>query len=244
MGKLHTNVAEMKKYFYLSVITLSSLLAFSSARAQFTMSADPSDSMIVTTYNSNTFNNTITNTRSVDSELVNWHVDMGASYLPTGWAASICDNKSCYAFDATFHASKKIASGGTGLWATTIDPTGGGIGTGWIVQDLTDNFGVTSKIWVSMIIKNTTGVSNVVHSDDNVVLFPNPARNELNVIFNESLDIHSVAICNLIGKAVSVFKTSGNSAKLNIDNIPSGIYFIRLMDANNNVVTTRKFTRL
>ena len=71
MGKLHTNVAEMKKYFYLSVITLSSLLAFSSARAQFTMSADPSDSMIVTTYNSNTFNNTITNTRSVDSELVN-----------------------------------------------------------------------------------------------------------------------------------------------------------------------------
>jgi hypothetical protein len=235
---------KMKKYFYLSLITFASLFVGQNAKAQFTLSCDgTNDSMIVVSSNSTPFNCTVTNTHS-DSEIINWHVDMSKSMLPTGWAASCCDNKSCYAFDGTIHASAKIASGSTGVWATTIDPTGGGIGSGWVVQYMADNFGQTTKYWVSMLTKNTTGISTVNHLDDNVVVFPNPARNEVNVIFNENLDIHTVAICNLIGKAVSVFKTTGNSAKLTIDNIPSGIYFIRLMDANNNVVTTRKFTRL
>lgn len=94
---------------------------------------------------------------------------------------------------------------------------------------------------------NTLDINNTLKDNfgnDLVTIYPNPARSELNVIFDSKLDIRTIAVYNLIGKVVSVFKvTSGTSARLDIDNIPSGIYFIRLTDSQGKVAATCKFTR-
>ena len=45
----------------------------------------------------------------------------------------------------------------------------------------------------------------------------------------------------MIGKPVMVYRVTGNSAKLNIESLPSGVYFVRMADAQGKV-TTRKFT--
>jgi hypothetical protein len=82
-----------------------------------------------------------------------------------------------------------------------------------------------------------------VQGKNDVILYPNPASNYLNVIFNPDAGIKNIAIYNLIGRVVSVFRVSGNSAKLDIDNTPSGIYFVRLMTDQGEIIATRKFTR-
>jgi hypothetical protein len=76
-----------------------------------------------------------------------------------------------------------------------------------------------------------------------VSLYPNPANSEVNVVYDEAADIKSIGIYNIIGKLMTVYKVSGKSANLNIENIPAGIYFVRLLNGQGQVVVTRKFTK-
>jgi hypothetical protein len=85
-------------------------------------------------------------------------------------------------------------------------------------------------------------VSVVTKTDDEVSIYPNPARSHVNVVFDAALGVKNIAVYNLIGKLVSIYKVNGNSAKLDIEEIPAGIYFIRLINSQGKIVATRKFT--
>lgn len=234
----------MKPHILSTFICIACLAFVNKSFGQFTLSADASnDTLRNTSSISYTFGNTVTNTH-VDSIYIIWNVDLANTSIPSGWIVSACDNYTCPAWSGNSHNSAKIGPGSTGTWTVDIDPSGGGMGTGWVTEKLADNNAQTNKTSVYILTKSSTGITTVIHSNEDVTLYPNPARNEVNVIFDESMGIRSVAICNLIGKPVSLFKTAGNSAKLNIENLASGIYFIRLMDANSNPITTRKFTKL
>jgi len=227
-------------------------LAFANnASAQFTQSMDALDTLYAQNSSVGAFADTITNTGSSAITVI-WNVDSAGTHLLSGWAVSACDNFTCPLYSYQSHTSNPIPAGASTNtptdppWTVEIDASapGAAAGTGWLTEKLTDNNGTTHKTDVYIFTKLATGVSTITHSSDDVILYPNPARNEVNIIFNSDLGVKSVAICNLIGKTVSYFKTAGNSANLNIENLPSGIYFLRLMDANSNVVTTRKFTRM
>ncbi|MEI8278700.1 MAG: T9SS type A sorting domain-containing protein [Bacteroidota bacterium] len=236
----------MKKLL-LSILGLA-FIAFAnpSFGQSFNTTADPSDTMNVTSSQLFDFLPTINNTYT-DSIQIKWHVDMAHTSMPTGWTVSTCDNHGCYAADGANHFSSYIHVGSSGQWSTTIDPTPTGAaayGTAIVSEVLTDNLlGITNKTLVFILTKNPTGISSTtLQSDEDIIMYPNPAQNDVNVVFNESLGVKSIAVYNLIGKVLTQYKTAGNSAKLNIENIPSGIYFIRLMNAQGTVVGTRKFT--
>ncbi len=76
-----------------------------------------------------------------------------------------------------------------------------------------------------------------------VRMYPNPADNELNIVYDPSLDVRSVAVYNIIGKVTNVYKVTGSSANLNIGNLQQGIYFVKLYDDAGNAVVTRKFIK-
>jgi hypothetical protein len=57
-------------------------------------------------------------------------------------------------------------------------------------------------------------------------------------------DVKNIAIFNIKGEQVNMFKVgSTTSASLNVENLPAGIYFVRLMNGNGEVGATRKFTK-
>lgn len=114
-------------------------------------------------------------------------------------------------------------------------------GTYYLTMNLSEQGGVYDKDITFVFAKWSTNVPGVSNTDD-IVLYPNPARAELNVTYNAKAGIKTAAVYNLIGKQLVAYKVGKTSAKLNIDNIPSGIYFLRLMDSNGKVVATRKFT--
>ncbi len=81
-------------------------------------------------------------------------------------------------------------------------------------------------------------------SNGEISMYPNPAHNELNVIFDAASDVKNILVYNIIGRVMSVYKiTDSNSANLNLENIPSGIYFVRLINSHGEMVATRKFTK-
>ena len=103
--------------------------------------------------------------------------------------------------------------------------------------------GSTPKLMTYVVCKSPLSVPGVANTEDKVVLYPNPASNEVNVIYDMSADVKNIAVYNIIGKMMNVYKVTGNSANLNLENLPSGIYFVKLYSSNGGVVATRKFTK-
>lgn len=104
--------------------------------------------------------------------------------------------------------------------------------------------GGTIKKAVFVGYKNPTGINTVLLQDNDVAIFPNPAANYIDVTYNASSDVKTIALYNLIGKVVSVFKvTDKNSARCEFSaDMPSGIYVVRIADSKGNVIATRKIT--
>lgn len=237
----------MKKFLY-SILSLC-LLGFGySADAQsFTTEHD---TVTLTVYKSLEAHNNITNTTSADIK-IDWKVK--DTDFPTPWkdALGICDNFSCrdnagnQLFNNTVFTSdvyKPSVLGDFHLLLSHYDVATIAPGTYYLTVNLKESGATYEKDITFIINKWTTGISNINSANDNIVLYPNPARSELNVNFENTSNVKTIAIYNLVGKQISTYRVSGKSAKLDIEKIPSGIYFVRLADNTGRVITTRRFT--
>lgn len=171
--------------------------------------------------------------------------------LPQSWvdnaAFGLCDNVTCYGTSILSGSTQTTDTFGNGskcLFKLQMDGSASSVTPGgpyFINVEVSE--GSTTDTVTFSVVKFTTGVTKVsIAAKDDVIVYPNPARNEVNVTFSKDAGVKSVAVYNLVGKQMMAYRTTGNSAKLDIDKIPSGIYFIRLMDGNGQVVTTRRFT--
>jgi hypothetical protein len=190
-----------------------------------------------------------------------WRYLAGSSSIPSSWGFDgVCDNIGCY----------PVSTIGGGAWmpSDSVDNSFTNTsGSGYLLGDENDFHAQFSNLstaangtavvrvevrdralptftrTITFIgTKGTSGISTY-RTDDNVVLYPNPASESVNVLFDERTGVKNIAIYNLIGQPVSVFHVNGNSANLPLGDAPAGVYFARLLDANGRIVATRRFTR-
>ncbi len=70
-------------------------------------------------------------------------------------------------------------------------------------------------------IKNVNGVASIE-------IFPNPTNNNLNVLLRNVIPgIHTINIYNAIGQKIFEIATGDNTLNLNVDELSSGLYFIK-----------------
>ncbi|PWH83289.1 hypothetical protein DIS18_01680 [Algibacter marinivivus] len=92
------------------------------------------------------------------------------------------------------------------------------------------------KVLIDDIVASFTyislGINDFSRNDDAFKLYPNPVKDLLNI---KSLDasMSSISIYDITGKRVLQSNTI-NDGKINVSNLNSGIYVIRLEDANRN----------
>ncbi len=204
-------------------------------------------------------NDNITNT-TANSITLRWRVI--ATTFPPDWlsgsAFGICDNHTCYYNSPGSGVSMPLWNDttGTGLTFTTDPYTPGhgdfhlslnfayvSVGTHSVTVAITLPLGGTDTA-TFVINKVPSAAPSIVKSADDVVIYPNPTRDELNLVYDPASDVKSIAIYSIIGKVMAVYKvTDNNSANLNLENIPSGIYFARLVNSHGAMVATRKFTK-
>ena len=75
---------------------------------------------------------------------------------------------------------------------------------------------------------------------ENVVLYPNPVKNELylkTIAIIERLEIYSIT-----GELVKQESTLINASKINVENLVSGVYFLKLM-TDEGVISTHKIIK-
>jgi len=236
----------MRRLVYLFILPF----LFSANKSEAQSFSMQHDTIAVTTYAFLESNNAITNLSS-SAVTVSWKIIY--ENFPQSWRTSaafgLCDNIFCYdtsIFAGGTRVMDTISAGQQSIFKLQIDASSPNV-----VPTGTSPIYLTAELWdattrdtVTFVIYkwNPNNVNKVTNSRDEVTLYPNPAYNEVNVTFNKEMGVKNVAVYNLVGKQISNYRVNGTSAKLDIDKIPSGIYFLRLIDANGRIVATRRFT--
>lgn len=235
----------MKKSFILIVSALLLFISSVAVAQSFTLTYDST----TTNISGSTGTINIINPVVIPSGSVTLQWKVVYTNFPIQWigGTGICDNHLCY-------GNVAITTGST----QTSDPYTVSGTNDFHLQANMDSFiangcyRVKVKLWNQASPNDSTittftlckyPASVPVVKLTEPVIYPNPATNELNVVFDANADVNLISVYNLIGKVVSVYRVSGNSANLNLENMPSGIYFLRLMSSNGQVVATRKFTK-
>jgi hypothetical protein len=176
-----------------------------------------------------------------------------SSDFPTDWLGSstgMCDNNLCYPVRSIWPGSSRQTSenyaSGRGTFKLQMTLTGASSpGThyltirGYNAADTTDS--VTTTFAITRSTVSVPGLSRTFNEE--VTLYPNPAGNDVNIVFDGYTDVNIISLYNNIGRVVAVYKVNGNSANLSLDNVPTGIYFARLVNSHGTTVATRKFTK-
>jgi hypothetical protein len=191
-------------------------------------------------------------TATSTSVTIGWKV-IGSDF-PANWVSvsGVCDNNLCHNLvdlwpSGTMESSNSYPALGHGdfhmlLNLDTVSTTGT-----YYVRVRLNNLAIPADTAIETYIVSKpfrTAAPIVTRTASDVVLYPNPATNEINVVYDAGADVKCIAVYNVIGKMAAIYKTSGYSANLDLGNIPSGIYFIRLVNAQGNIVATKKFTKL
>jgi hypothetical protein len=163
--------------------------------------------------------------------------------LTEGWTTAVCDFELCYS-SATSLAPTNItlASEESGEVKVNFYPEGIG-GEGYvelIYYSISDSASYnTLGVFTADLL--STGFSSP-SLDNSFDVYPNPAINTIHAVASYSADIKKLEIVNIVGRSVYTTNWSGGSGKLTLDitSLPEGIYFVRFINADNQVVNTQK----
>jgi hypothetical protein len=79
----------------------------------------------------------------------------------------------------------------------------------------------------------TTSVNNLAYEDYNIDVFPNPAGQIININFKDnSNNTKHLVVFDLLGNEYTSFTGQSNTT-LNVENLPTGIYFLKVNEGNS-----------
>lgn len=110
-----------------------------------------------------------------------------------------------------------------------------GAGSFWgAIDDLKIyNYALEQADITSLYTNNTLSSSNFTQNNLEVALYPNPVRDILNIEIEN--DIQSIEIYNIQGQKV----LSSNQKQINVADLATGMYMVRIQDIDNNIVTKK-----
>ena len=84
------------------------------------------------------------------------------------------------------------------------------------------------------------GIEEVTYGNRPIV-YPNPSVGELIISNVSSLDLRNIEILDITGKSINSFET--NLTKIDVSQLKSGIYFLRLKDPSLEKIEVYKFIK-
>jgi len=73
-----------------------------------------------------------------------------------------------------------------------------------------------------------------IYNDDQIYIYPNPAKDAIYIEEIDNLDIYAISIINIQGQIIKQFDPS--STLLNVSDIKDGIYFIKLSSSKGDII--------
>ncbi len=215
------------------------------------------------TWESVQLHNEITNI-SEDSIQLTWQVLLEETIIPEGWTLfALCDLELCQFFrtgDGTVTAawalgepvtpSRKLIPGESAdFYPWVCAPSDKADGEA-IIRVRAEVVGGTQVDTATFILTKTpdceseTSVHKVDKAGKRVIVFPNPASDQLKVFTEQGLNATKLSVINVIGRELITQKMeAGNLTTVNVSSLPSGIYTIRLTNTDGSVLSAKKFIK-
>jgi len=93
-----------------------------------------------------------------------------------------------------------------------------------------------AESWTSQL---STSTFDFIGSSDHFIAYPNPAKNFLTIKSKDSI-INSIEILNVHGQSAYFLTTESREITMNIQDLKTGIYFIRINGIMNNTIMIQK----
>lgn len=106
----------------------------------------------------------------------------------------------------------------------------------------------------TLLLSSASGITAVAHhggdddkiavqqSNDDITIYPNPAIDYIMV--TQSSKVDKVWIYNILGKKVKSYKVESPDTKYDIRDLPRGIYIVRLVNHDGDLLLTRRVNKI
>ena len=185
---------------------------------------------------------------SVDTLRITWKV-VDYHYAPKIALEGFCDNKTCVLGENLSVGVSNVSDpydrniAGT-FKATFTDSLAASPmnAVSWLKVQAVG--GTTTRNVVFMLNNTPAGIFSTVREEAKVAVSPNPASDQVTVSYEPTAKIRVLAIYDMTGREVSSMKAiSDQSSSINVSNLASGMYFIRFVNANGEIVAIKRLTR-
>lgn len=170
-----------------------------------------------------------------------WEIELAADF-PEEWSTWFCDINLCYSpavRSCPVDSPNKIEAGQSQRWifhATSDGFTGTGTAFVNIIDEATG--AVVSTTTVN-ITAGSVGVNDIANLDA-VQVYPNPTVDYFKIA--EDSEVSKIGVFSLIGKSILLADhTPGNS--YNVSDFRNGIYLVRLMDEDGEVIKVVRLSK-
>lgn len=106
----------------------------------------------------------------------------------------------------------------------------------------------------TLLLSSASGITAIAHhggdddkiavqqSNDDITIYPNPAIDYIMV--TQSSKVDKVWIYNILGKKVKSYKVESPDTKYDIRDLPRGIYIVRLVNHDGDLLLTRRVNKI
>jgi Secretion system C-terminal sorting domain len=223
--------------FIVVFISLSNIYAQS-----FSFQGGATSSITGTLCNTTAENSLTISNSSSTPDTLKWIRTLGANW-PSAWTVTTCDNNGCYTAAVT--ARQFIVPANSSANITMTIAHNNMVGTGTINLEIVKFSDTTQKIngvYNGAITTCINGINETKLSD--VKFFPSPFQSTLNVRLNNNTQVKSVEFYNLIGSLVYKQEIANEDVvSVNAMNLPKGLYFVSLLDANRKILISKRIEK-
>jgi hypothetical protein len=109
----------------------------------------------------------------------------------------------------------------------------------------------TNKYWNTTGTKITSGdssyyyfhtatdINDLLAGDKSMLIYPCPFSSQTTIYFTEEQHNSTITITDVLGKAIKTINFTGKQFVLDKGEMKGGVYFVRVMDANKNVINKK-----
>lgn len=172
-----------------------------------------------------------------------WEVVRTAE-VPSDWSFKVCDNNTCYDWDTSqpCDAPAFLEANQTYQFSVYLKPNGESGNHDINFRLLTECDSQSQMIAETNISWIVEGISNTHESgfESHIMLFPNPTADRFQI--HDDVNVASLAIFNIVGKNI-LADTHRPGQSHDVTDLRKGIYLVRLMDRNQDVLKVVRLTR-
>jgi Secretion system C-terminal sorting domain len=160
--------------------------------------------------------------------------------ISAGWTTVVCDNKSCWTAGVNTSPEQiELAPNGTSNLDVYIRPDKK-TGAATIEVKVVEVGNETNTVTGRYLFSTTTKSRETNTNSTNIKIYPNPTTDYFQLSDDDLVD--KVVIYNIIGRQMRTYKVTENG-KYNVNDLPEGLYIIRLLASNGATVKTIRLSK-